>query len=207
VAIPPRREPKVGPLPDLTPDVVADFASPEPTGDLGEPEAFEIEIVPTVGEGSVAPTPAPTPVPVPAPAPEPMAEPAPAPMAAPAASDGPLFDELAEPLSLPDVFAPPADESADAPWSQPEPEPVVAAAPPAPVDESADDSMIQAVEEDGDSEDEDPFIAELRRAITDTQPLGPREEGDVTEGSHEDRLMHGDVLDSSRLGSLLRRRR
>jgi DivIVA domain-containing protein len=198
VAIPPRREPKVGPLPELTPDVIADFASPEPTADLGEPEAFEIEIVPTVGEGSVAPTPAPTPAP--------MAEPAPAP-AAPAASDGPLFDELAEPLSLPDVFAPPADEPAAAPEPQPEPEPVVAAAPPAPVDDPADDSRIQAVEEDGDAEDEDPFIAELRRAITDTQPLGPREEGDVTEGTHEDRLMHGDVLDSSRLGSLLRRRR
>ena len=49
--------------------------------------------------------------------------------------------------------------------------------------------------------------AELRRAITDTQPLGPREEGDLNPDASGDALMHGDVLDGSRLGSLLRRRR
>jgi hypothetical protein len=61
------------------------------------------------------------------------------------------------------------------------------------------------------SGDDDPFIAELRRAITDTQPLGPREEGEAAEGTsgggEGGDLMHGDVLDGSRLGSLLRRRR
>jgi hypothetical protein len=81
--------------------------------------------------------------------------------------------------------------------SEGEPDAVAVAATPAPLhDQDLDDD-----------EDEDPFIAELRRAITDTQPLGPREEGDLNPEANDDALMHGDVLDGSRLGSLLRRRR
>lgn len=56
-------------------------------------------------------------------------------------------------------------------------------------------------------EDDDPFIAELRRAITDPEPLGPREDDDDTAAAHDSHLHHGDVLEGSRLGSLLRRKR
>jgi hypothetical protein len=57
--------------------------------------------------------------------------------------------------------------------------------------------------------DDDPFIAELRRAITDTEPLGPRDDDEGLEGvpAGDDELRDGDLLDAGRLGSLLRRRR
>jgi hypothetical protein len=107
-----------------------------------------------------------------------------------------VFDELAE-LTDPE------------PFDAAEPEPVAHTAsdlfePPAPPDAGADQ---EAPAPGPEGEEDDPFIAELRRAITDTEPLGPREDDDGSAVDHGDQLVHGDVLDSSRLGSLLRRRR
>ncbi|MEY2566498.1 MAG: cell division initiation protein [Actinomycetota bacterium] len=189
VAVPPLRIPKVGPLPEPDAETIAAFASPESVIELpdipepAEPEPFEIEIVHTVAEGTLA---------------EPPAREAPAPVAAVAepeaaaerddeveeglAISGPLFDELADGAVPAGGFGRPA-----APTSA------------APEPEAAAEAEVE--------EDDDPFITELRRAITDTQPLGPRDEGDMPSGTHDDDLMHSDVLDSSRLGSLLRRRR
>ena len=61
------------------------------------------------------------------------------------------------------------------------------------------------------SEDEDPFLAELRRAVNDNEPLGPREDvatepadGDSDDGF--DLFARGED-DPGRFGSRLRRRR
>ena len=92
-----------------------------------------------------------------------------------------MFDE---PLDEPDEVAAASDEPAAA---SEEPAPVVTEA----------------------SLDDDPFIAELRRAITDTEPLGPRDDddADLEMAPGGDELRDGDLLDAGRLGSLLRRRR
>jgi cell division initiation protein len=89
----------------------------------------------------------------------------------------------------------------EAPAEAPQP---VAASEPAPEAPSQAERVPVAV----DDLDDDPFIAELRRAITDTEPLGPREDDDLVDppaGSGE--LRDGDLLDAGRLGSVLRRRR
>jgi cell division initiation protein len=212
VAIPPRRVPRVT-LPPLDEPLPAPAAAPT-NGYLGEPEHFDIDIDAVDDERLAADAVAAAPEPEPEPYAPTALEPS------PSADNGRLglvadgpFDDLAddsiaaapltfEPPAPPPEWAPPP-EVAEAPESDIEPEPdladEVAVAPEGPFDEQDED--------DEEREDEDPFIAELRRAITDTQPLGPREDGDVDPDSQGDPLMHGDVLDGSRLGSLLRRRR
>ena len=54
---------------------------------------------------------------------------------------------------------------------------------------------------------DDPFLAELRRAITDPEPLGPRDEERAVPDAQDGDLQHEDLLEGSRLGSLLRRKR
>lgn len=188
VTIPPVRVPAAGPLPEPDPDTIAAYLPPETVVEAAEPEPFEIEIVDAVAEAREAETEV-----------EPGRD-APsvdeefAPAHAPVAAEPPAAPVVAEVPTGVVVDAPLFDELAD------EASPVAARAPrrvPAPA----------ASSEPVDDPDDDPFIAELRRAINDTQPLGPREEGDVTAGDDEDDLMHSEVLDSSRLGSLLRRRR
>jgi vacuolar-type H+-ATPase subunit H len=223
VAIPPRRVPKAT-IPPIDEPVPA--AAPT-NGYLGEPEHFDIDLDALDRERLAVDAV----VEAPAPEPEPEAEPEAAPYAPTAfepspsvenapvglVADGP-FDDLADdsiavgPLTFeapppPTEWATPPEvaEAAPEPVPEPqlEPEPDLAYE----VAEAAEDSFDEQDTDDEAGEDEDPFIAELRRAITDTQPLGPREEGDVDPDSQGDPLMHGDVLDGSRLGSLLRRRR
>ena len=70
------------------------------------------------------------------------------------------FDVLAEAAAAPDA------DPGDVPglqWQQPEPEPEYAA--------PADEQPIEAEP----AHDDDPFLAELRRAVTDDTPLGPRD--------------------------------
>jgi cell division initiation protein len=218
VAIPPMRVPRASfveppaptpaPLEEAVNGHLGEPVAPPVNGHLGEPERFDIDLDAidqltddVVGELEPElevepPLQAPAP-----PAPSPLVESGPMGLAA----DGP-FDDLAD------------DSIADAPLAR-EPNVLMPewVAPQAPEPEPAIEAALQAAEpynaqdededDDDEFEDEDPFIAELRRAITDTQPLGPREEGDVNPDSQDDALVHGDVLDSSRLGSLLRRRR
>ena len=144
------------------------------------------------------------PEPMPAPAPEPTEEPEQQPqpmMAAPPPPPPPPPDVVVE-----------APESPWAPTFEGEPEQddgLVAAA--EPESESEPAPVPVAVADAGDAvdfgEDDDPFIAELRRAITDEEPLGPRADDDDTADAHDSHLHHGDVLEGSRLGSLLRRKR
>jgi DivIVA domain-containing protein len=207
VRIPPKRVPKAGPLPEPepaatepaatesapaeVPEVEAEpiFVRPEAESvPLAEPEPFEIEIVHTVADGAVTEPPAPRPSP---------------------AREAPVFDQAAD-----DRFAPePEPEAVPEPVAveavpDPAPEPEIPALVWAPEAAAAPVSAATPASEDDQADDleEDPFIAELRRAITDTQPLGPREDEDMA-GDAEGDLVHGDVLDGSRLGSLLRRRR
>jgi cell division septum initiation protein DivIVA len=87
-----------------------------------------------------------------------------------------------------------------------------------PFDEgAADDDETPAVTDGADpeatgepSEEEDPFLAELRRAVNDDQPLGPRE--DVSAGDQADDDDGFDLFargddEAGRFGSRLRRRR
>ncbi|MEY2478736.1 MAG: cell division initiation protein [Actinomycetota bacterium] len=216
VVIPPRRNPKVT-LPPL--DEPATATSPT-NGYLGEPEHFDIDLDAMDRERLAADAV------VEVHEPEPETEPEPEPEYAPTAlepspsvengrtglvADGP-FDDLAddsiaaapptygqEPPPAEPVWAAPVEVAEATPELEPDLEYEAAASP---------DGLFNEQDADDEAgEDEDPFIAELRRAITDTQPLGPREEGDVNPDSQDDPLVHGDVLDSSRLGSLLRRRR
>jgi hypothetical protein len=226
VEVPPRRVPRAAPLPPIArpapieppgPAAPAPIAPPaadlEPVAaanDHGEPERFELDIeLDDMTADAVTEAPAPPPeaeqasIAPPAPAPAPSVEKEDPGLGSRGIFDDLTDDSIAAPLTVrhePSVAVPvwaPAAETG------PEPAAEVVAAPEAAFsqpDMDGDDA------EDDLEEDEDPFIAELRRAITDTQPLGPREEGDVRE-SHEEDLVHGDVLDGSRLGSLLRRRR
>ena len=193
VRIPPKRTPKVAPPPEVEPDRGAAFGAPEAVPQMAEPEPFEIEIVHTVGEGSMAAPPAAEALDDPhaifdqeraAEASEPESEPEPQPAPEPKPEPEPVFEVEAEPEFGHEPLV----------WAAEAPEAPVAAA----------QVPVQA---DDDDDDEDPFIAELRRAITDTQPLGPREDDEMAGEDQDDRMVHGDVLDSSRLGSLLRRRR
>lgn len=191
VAIPPMRVPKV---PAMTPpdaETVAAFAAPAPASTA---PAEPVVQIPDTHEPEPA-EPEPFEIEIVHTVPEGTVAEAPV---APA-----VFDELAvEVDGEPEPVA--APEAVPAPTPRPPRDEVAASASPfAPVDEAPAVREAPAPED----EDEDPFIAELRRAITDTQPLGPREEGDTSSSAHDDELMHGDVLDSSRLGSLLRRRR
>jgi cell division initiation protein len=227
VDIPPRRVPKAAPLPPIErPAAIerpAPIAVPAPIpapADApvarvpGEPERFEIDIdLDDIDEVAADAAPVAT-----APEPEPLAPPI-----APAAQEpAPSVDNGRMGLDTDGLFRDLADDSIATPpptvrHEPPAPEPVWAPPveavpePAAEADARPEAPMIAGQEfaeyEADDEEDEDPFIAELRRAITDTQPLGPREEGDMHSDSQEDDLVHGDVLDGSRLGSLLRRRR
>jgi cell division initiation protein len=92
-----------------------------------------------------------------------------------------------------------------------EPQPV-AEAEPATVDglDVVTDAPVDAGE--GDAEDDDPFLAELRRAVNDDQPLGPRDHvvtsGDVGEDDDDgfDLFARGDD-EAGRFGARLRRRK
>jgi cell division initiation protein len=69
-----------------------------------------------------------------------------------------------------------------------------------------DDATSQAGDED------DPFMAELRRAVTDTEPLGPRDEaedpeGDVQRAEAASSALQDELEASRRFGSRLRKRR
>lgn len=75
-------------------------------------------------------------------------------------------------------------------------------------DEAADPSAADTTDA---AHDDDPFLAELRRAVSDDKPLGPREdepEGDAPEQDDDgfDLFAKGDD-DPSRFGSRLRRKR
>jgi len=85
--------------------------------------------------------------------------------------------------------------------------------------EGVDDTGAGDAAEDADGgadaesgEDDDPFMAELRRAVTDNEPLGPRDDADEpdtevqTEGA-TDSALHDDLDASRRFGSRLRRKR
>ena len=63
--------------------------------------------------------------------------------------------------------------------------------------------------EGSEGDDHDPFIAELRRAITDEAPLGPRDESvpDLPPQSDEVDFFRDDEEGAGRLGSRLRRRK
>ena len=235
VPIPPRRVPRAGPLPPV--ERPAPIEAPKPIErpepierpaparvafDQGEPEPFEIDLdaIDRLAADAAALTAVPEPAPA-APA-APVAPVAPVAPMAPEPSppvrngriglgpDGPLDDLVDDSTAEPPVKVP-EPVTVWAPPIEPVPAPVAEAAPFDQHDEIGDEPVVSPLlvddEDDEDEDDEDPFIAELRRAITDTQPLGPREEGDVNPESQEDALVHGDVLDGSRLGSLLRRRR
>ena len=70
-------------------------------------------------------------------------------------------------------------------------------------------SVEAAAEEQDESHEEDPFLAELRRAVNDDQPLGPREDvvaGEADDDDGFDLFARGED-DAGRFGSRLRRRR
>jgi hypothetical protein len=84
---------------------------------------------------------------------------------------------------------------------------------PLPLDERADvddedHAEAAGAEAEGDepmwreeeSEDDDPFLAELRRAVVDTEPLGPRDHVEHPDAGHFDD-------DEGSSGGFLRRRR
>lgn len=106
----------------------------------------------------------------------------------------------------------PAPEMAAAPVAEAEPEPEPEPASPdvelvdeaeAPVDPSEEDAGVE----------EDPFLAELRRAVTDERPLGPRDDDHVPPTSDDDGEDDGFDLfakgedEAGRFGSRRRRRR
>jgi cell division initiation protein len=200
VVVPKVRRPKVGPLPELDRDAIAPFlhpaddASPSP----GDPEPLDELLALAASD---------------------LAPPAPVPSEPPAARDDDLAgrEDDHEPFTaMFSIHAEPEPEADMAPESDPPAENdswAAAASGPAvrttvKPQQEPEAEVAEAVGASDDEDDEDdPFIAELRRAITDTQPLGPREESDVTPGTNDHDLAHGDVLDGSRLGSLLRRRR
>jgi len=202
VVVPKVRTPKVGPLPELDREAIAPFLHPgdDTSPSLGDPEPLE-ELL-AMAASDLAP---------PAPIrrepfadrgddlvePEDDAEPFTAMLSIPTEPEAePEAEPAAEddkPVEA-DIWARAASEPAVKQTVKPEREP-----------EAEAPAIFDGVA--SEDEDDDPFIAELRRAITDTQPLGPREESDVTPGTNDHDLAHGDVLDGSRLGSLLRRRR
>ncbi len=93
------------------------------------------------------------------------------------------------------------------------------AAPEQVADGTADEAEVvvgSEVEREGaeaDGAEEDPFLAELRRAVTDERPLGPREDDPVAASADDgaadgfDLFAKGDDDDDGRFGSRLRRRR
>jgi cell division initiation protein len=103
---------------------------------------------------------------------------------------------MAPPMQAP-PRAEPAAEQAEA-ETEPETEPEAA------------DGGDGAPEEDGDGRqvDDDPFLAELRRAVNDEAPLGPRDDPLPADGVDDgfDLFAQGDD-DPGRFGSRLRRRR
>lgn len=153
---------------------------------LDHPEAFRIAMA--SGVSSVAPMPDPPPVAA-APAddadeadsaeasgPEPTAE-ATAPVTpqdlVAASQDDPAAPEL--PLGEADDAAPEPTEAADSDLADDAP-----SAGPGGAVESVDDPAppTDAVAAVGDAEGEDAFLAELRKAMLDDEPLGPRDQGD-----------------------------
>ncbi|MDQ1394469.1 MAG: cell division initiation protein [Acidimicrobiaceae bacterium] len=86
----------------------------------------------------------------------------------------------------------PSDEGADAPWAPPAapvraPVPAIAASPPPPADPPREEPLWQQAQPDvvpgDDAGGADPYFAELRRAISDHDPLGPRPEGDAQQAA------------------------
>jgi DivIVA domain-containing protein len=158
----------------------ASAPEPEPVPELES----EAESAP---EAEPAPAPAPDvavspetdqPVAEPEPEPEPEAEPEPA-AAAEVPAELPLdpappaapVDELID-LDLPAVTiaAPPG----------PEAEPDDGGPPTQPIDAVTPSPEADAEPDEGDDEGDDEFLAELRKAMTDDEPLGPRDDDDGT---------------------------
>jgi DivIVA domain-containing protein len=139
------------------------FATTELQRLLDDPAALEPAEAPVVSEAAAPvadPTPTPPPAPVAAPAVEPLVPAPPAP-----GGDDP-------------VTWTPDDEA----WQEPE----APAAPPAPspayaeaetADDGASTETIDLLEERDPGDDA--YLAELRKAMTDESPLGPREEGEA----------------------------
>ena len=71
---------------------------------------------------------------------------------------------------------------------------------------AAEDAPVEATTEPSEGEDDDAFMAELRRAVTDNEPLGPRDTATVPPPD-DTRGPLGDDLDARRFGSRFRRNR
>ena len=206
VEVPPLRWPTVTEPPVDGPDLLeldeaagADAALVAESGAEPEPEPeAEVEL-----EGEIEPELETSNADVPEPAPAAMsAEPGfaaavPPPPPPPPAHDDPEWSPFAPAAS----GVPEPAVAADAASAEP------VAAPPemAPARERVPVASAAASDDFGDSDD--PFIAELRRAITDDEPLGPRDDDAERSDLEDGALHHSDVLDGSRLGSLLRRKR
>ena len=112
---------------------------------------------------------------------------------------------LAPPPDISPVDLPPvATEAAAVPPAAPTPEPIPAAEAPAAAEDEAEAEVVSG---DGES---DAFIAELRRAVVDDRPLGPREEEPEIGASDpfEEFIRYAADADEPRgLTSRLRRRR
>lgn len=112
--------------------------------------------------------------------------------AAPSTATATDADAVDEVLSEPE-YAP------DAPGAEQEP-------PPPGAPEDAAQGQVQA------AADDDPFLAELRRAVEDERPLGPRDDTPPPADDHDDDEDPFDLFakgedDANRFGSRLRRRR
>ena len=106
------------------------------------------------------------------------------------------------PMQATDAPAAPAPHDQDAEAGDPTPQAVDGE----PADEAHADTDADAA-----GGDDDPFLAELRRAVSDDKPLGPREDEPPGDGPHQDDdgfdlFAKGDD-DPSRFGSRLRRKR
>jgi DivIVA domain-containing protein len=112
----------------------------------------------------------------------------------PAVVSAPPEPRVAAPVAEAPAPAAPAapDVGADAPWAPPAappqapapaPEPAIAASPPPPAEQPREEPLWQQAEPEVASPDDaggaDPYFAELRRAISDHDPLGPRPDGDA----------------------------
>lgn len=130
-------------------------------------------------------------------------------------------EALAEVLRRLDAHASRAsDAPPDTPVTIPPPREVPEPpAEPATVDEATDDAVVEAEAPEASSDDDqlpdqpdaldgddDPFLAELRLAATDTEPLGPRDDDPGTAFSAPDPFFDQDG-EEHRFGSRLRRRK
>ena len=108
------------------------------------------------------------------------------------------------PLEAPDAPTPPPAAVADAAAAT-----VVVDEPGLPEESVSGDAASDAVRGDSTTDHEDdPFLAELRRAVNDNEPLGPRDDVDVVEPADPAAASRFDFLDEEEGGSrFLRRRR